>query len=147
MDWFKYLQRLSLAMAAFGAFIVLVPAASAALFGVMVYGKAAFPQDFTPEAKDYIRLAHSVMGAFMLGWFITLRWVLGAAQQGIPGAWRTAVLAFSGWYLLDTGYSLLSGFWQNAALNTVIAVPFALGFARTRPALTAHLERRTTTVE
>jgi hypothetical protein len=74
------------------------------------------------------------MGAVMVGWFATLYWVVGAAERGVHGAWTAAVGAFSAWFALDTGYSLLSGFWQNAVLNTAIAMLFLPGFVTTRPA-------------
>ena len=132
MNGFGYLRAASLGMAAFGAAVLLVPAVSMAGFGLMVYGDASFPAAFSDEAKAYVRLAHAVMGAVMVGWFLTLHWVVSAAEGGTPGAWRAAVGAFSVWYVLDTAYSLASGFWQNAVLNTAVAALFAPGFAATR---------------
>jgi hypothetical protein len=103
----------------------------------MVYANPGFPDDFSAEAEAYIRLAHNVMGAVMVGWFLTMHWVIGAAERGTRGAWKAAVIPFVGWYLLDTGYSLLSGYWQNALLNTAIALLFLPGFVATRPTLRA----------
>jgi hypothetical protein len=133
MNWFAYLRATSLGMAAFGAVVLLVPPLSMAGFGLMVYGDPSFPDEFSGEAKAYVRLAHAVMGAVMVGWFLTLHWVLRAAEDGVPGAWRAAVGAFAAWYVLDTAYSLASGFWQNAVLNTAVLALFAPGFAVTRP--------------
>lgn len=132
MNWFWYLRALSAGTAAFGATILLTPAVSFAAFGLMVYGDASFPAEFSEEAEDYVKLAHAVMGAVMFGWFLTLRWVVRAAEQGTPGAWRAAVGAFAAWSVLDTGYSLTSGFWQNAVLNVCLTLLFVPGFAGTR---------------
>jgi hypothetical protein len=120
-------------MAGFGAAVLLVPSASLAGFGLMVYGDPGFPAGFSAEAKAYIGLAHAVMGAVMVGWFLTLHWVLRAAEHGTPGAWRAAAGAFAAWFVLDTGYSLASGFWQNAVLNAAVLALFGPGFAATRP--------------
>ena len=132
MNWFGCLRALSLGMVAFGALVLLVRPVSLGAFGLMVYGDPGFPAGFSSEAKDYIQLAHAVMGAVMVGWFLTLRWVVAAAEHGTPGAWRAAVGAFAAWFVLDTGYSLASGFWPNAVLNTAVAALFAPGFAATR---------------
>jgi hypothetical protein len=132
MDWFAYLRVLCAGLVVFGAALLLLPSLSMAGFGLMVYGDPAFPAGFSGEAKQYIRLAHAVMGAVMVGWFLTLRWVLGAAEHGTPGAWRAAVSAFAAWFVLDTGYSLASGFWPNAVLNTAVAALFVPGLVATR---------------
>lgn len=132
MIWFMYLRAMSAGTAAFGAAILLAPAVSFAAFGLMVYGDAAFPADFSEEAEDYVKLAHAVMGAVMVGWFLTLHWVVRAAEHGTPGAWRAAAGAFAAWFVLDTGYSLASGFWQNAVLNVCLALLFLPGFVGTR---------------
>jgi uncharacterized membrane protein YqaE (UPF0057 family) len=36
------------------------------------------------------------------------------------------------WFIADTAYSLSSGFWQNAVLNTLVLVVFAVPLAATR---------------
>ena len=41
------------------------------------------------------------------------------------------VVSLLAWFVPDTALSLLSGFWQNAALNLVFAVLFALPLAAT----------------
>ena len=137
MNWFSYLKVCSSGMVAFGACILLAPAVALDAFGLMVDGNADFPADFSPEAKDYIQLAHAVMGAVMVGWFLTLRWVLTAAERRTPGAWNAAVGAFSTWFVLDTSYSLVSGFWPNAVLNGALALLFLPGFVGTHAALPA----------
>jgi hypothetical protein len=69
----------------------------------MDHGDPDFPAGFSSEAKDYIQLAHAVMGAVMVGWFLTLRWVVAAAEHGTPGAWQAAVGAFAPWFVLAPG--------------------------------------------
>ncbi len=43
-----------------------------------------------------------------------------------------AVLSVFAWYVPDTSYSLLSGYWQNALLNTVFLALFAVPLLATR---------------
>jgi hypothetical protein len=67
----------------------------------------------------------------MVGWFLTLHWVVSAARRHVRGLASRRAPSRSG-TVLDTGYSLASGFWQNAVLNTAVAALFAPGFAATR---------------
>ncbi len=127
-----YLTAVSVATAAGGASFVLFPDLVYDVFGWMLYG-ADFAASFGDEEAAYIRLAHTVMGALMAGWFAFTAWfVRGVLPRRVPGAWNALVLAFLLWFLLDTSYSVLSGFWQNAVLNLCFLVAFAPGFWLTR---------------
>lgn len=48
--------------------------------------------------------------------------------------WNLIALSVAAWFVPDTSYSLLSGFWQNAVLNTVFAGLFAIPLWATRGA-------------
>jgi hypothetical protein len=44
--------------------------------------------------------------------------------KGWREGWYLLTLSVAAWYLPDTAYSILSGFWQNAVLNSVFLVLF-----------------------
>jgi hypothetical protein len=132
-SWIRYLSVVTSGMIAFGAVLVLLPGVTEAGFGAMVYGRSGFPAAFTAPTLDYVRLAHAVLGAVMVGWFCLVRWVIrGPLAQGVPGAWAALVGSVVAWYLPDTAFSALNGFWENAILNTVVLLAFLPGLVRTR---------------
>jgi hypothetical protein len=118
----------------FGLVLVLLPGLTQSLFGLMVYGRQGFPPSFAPEALDYVRLAHAVMGASIVGWFLLLLWVVRTQlARGVPGSWQAVAGSVAAWYVLDTSFSLLSGFWQNAVLNTGLLLLLLPGLVLSRP--------------
>jgi len=68
----------------------------------------------------------------MAGWFLTIC-ALAPATSTQPVVWRALAGGLAAWYVPDTAYSLVSGYWPNAALNTAIAVLFLPAFAALRP--------------
>jgi hypothetical protein len=101
--------------------LVVWPTGGARAFSLLVYQRAEFPDDFSPEARAYIRLVHAVLGAVMAAWFVTLFAIApcAARERALARALAGAVLV---WFVPDTAYSLLSGFWENALLNLMIVV-------------------------
>lgn len=132
MRGITYLTVVSVGTSLFGAVLVVLPGLTYAGFGAMVYGNG-FPAEFGLEPASYIRLVHAVMGAVIAGWFAFVAWFTHTLlPRRIPGAWTALVLSVLLWFALDTSYSLISGFWQNAVLNTTFLAAFAPGFWLTR---------------
>ena len=118
----------------FGLVLVLLPGVTETLFGLMVYGAGGFPPSFGEEELAYVRLAHAVLGATIVGWFLLILWVVRTqVARGVPGSWQAAAGAVAAWYVLDTSFSLLSGFWPNAVLNTGLLLLLLPGLVLTRP--------------
>ena len=70
----------------------------------------------------------------MVGWFVLVWWMVGALLgRGVPGAWPALVASLLAWFVPDTAFSLLSGFWPNAVLNTVVLAAFLPGIVATAP--------------
>ena len=142
--WLRYLSFVTSAMICFGGVLVVLPQLTQALFGWMVFGGSGFPSTFSAEALHYVRLAHAVIGAVMVGWFSTVLWLVRTAlARGLPGAWQALTLSLLAWFVLDTSFSLLTSFWQNAALNTAILLAFLPGLAGARPRRTPGPARAT----
>lgn len=134
--WILWLLGATAGVVAFGAVLVLLPALARQGFSAMLYAKPGFIEAWEPEAVRYVSLAHAVMGGVMVGWgtalFMLTRVLLA---RGSRVAWQIIVVSVAAWYLPDTGYSLLSGYWQNAVLNTVFAALFAVPLWALRGAL------------
>ena len=68
-----------------------------------------------------------VIGGVMVGRGNSLFYVVQVLlSAGSRVAWNLIALSVGTWFLSDTAYSLVSGYWQNALLNTVFFILFAL---------------------
>ena len=111
----------------FGLILVVMPGFTLQSFSLLVYASTAHLNTFGPEAMAYISLVHAVLGSVMFGWGVVLMFLaLGPVRRGSKDAWRMFVVSLVAWFIPDTAYSLLSGFWQNAVLNAGFALMFAI---------------------
>ena len=65
--------------------------------------------------------------AVMAGWMLTI--ILLARGPFISGeryAWNAIAWPLTGWYLVDTCFSLAHGVWGNVLLNTATALMFGI---------------------
>jgi len=118
-----------------------------ALFGIVIAG-AAFDMTDGPvrlffgllnepldlAVDDHLRFSLAVLGAVTLGWSITLLAAFRAALRlGIPQSrpvWKLLAVSLIVWYLVDSALSVATGFWSNAALNTVLLAAFLVPILR-----------------
>ena len=99
----------------------------------MIYASPEKIDAFGQEQVKYISLAHAVIGGVMAGWGTALFYVTRTLfAQGSRMGWNLVALSVGAWFVPDTLYSLLSGYWQNAVLNTVFLTLFALPIWATR---------------
>jgi hypothetical protein len=118
-------------LAVFGAALVLLPGTVTRLFAWIAYGSAERVVAFGPDAVAYVQLVHAILGAMTLGWALTLLAVVAWFWRLNPArAWLAVAAPAAAWFVLDTGYSLASGFWRNAVFNAAFALAFALPLAR-----------------
>ena len=117
----------------FGLVLVLAPSISRQGFSLLVYASAAHIDTFGQEQVRYISLAHAVIGGVMVGWGVAIFYVTKSLlARGERIAWNLITLSVGAWFVPDTLYSLISGYWQNAVLNTVFLALFALPLWATR---------------
>jgi len=125
--WINCLLAVCAGVVAFGLVLVLAPALARQGFSWLVYAAPERIDAFGPEPVRYIALAHAVIGGVMIGWGAALFHVTRSLlARGSKVAWNLIALSVVAWYLPDTTYSLLSGFWQNAVLNTCFLLLFAV---------------------
>ena len=66
---------------------------------------------------------------------------LGPVRRGSKDAWWMFVVSLIAWFIPDTAYSLLSGFWQYALLNLGFALLFAMALGGLRSFMTQERVR------
>ncbi|MHB0915097.1 MAG: hypothetical protein ACYC57_10735 [Thermoleophilia bacterium] len=129
--WWRWLVVAALVVLLFGAAFVFLPGPLQRLFESLYFA----PRSSAPlgaDAADYVAFMGAVLGAVMAGWAVLLLYVLyGPFRRMEPAAWDMIAVSLGAWYILDTAFSLFSGFWQNAVLNTGMLVMFAAPLAAT----------------
>jgi hypothetical protein len=132
--WINWLVFATVFTMLFGLLMVVLPGLTLQGFGLMIFENADGFNAFEPLATAYIELAHAVMGAVLFGWgalmFMVVRKLMA---KGIKESWGMVAVSVLLWYVPDTVFSLVSGFWQNALLNTGFAFLYAVPLFALRP--------------
>ena len=131
----RWLLVVSAGVVVFGLLLVLAPSLTRQGFSLLVYASQNQIDSFGAEQVRYVSLAHAVIGGVMIGWGVALFYVTNALlASGNPVGWNIIALSVVAWFVPDTSYSLISGFWQNAVLNTGFLTLFAIPLWATRSA-------------
>ena len=130
--WWRWLVTVAVGVIVFGITLVAAPDLTRSAFSLLVFSSPNTIGVFSEPAFSYVGLAHAVVGALMFGWGIMILFILlGPFRRGSREAWLTIVIPLTAWFVPDTAFSLLSGFWQNAVLNTVFGGLFAVPLVAT----------------
>lgn len=130
--WWRWLIVVTLGVLLFGLSLIVAPEFTRRFFGLLLYSSSESLATFGVPAVAYLTLLHGVLGAVMVGWAVALLFVLlGPFRHFSKRGWLAMVVSLLAWFVPDTALSLWSGFWQNAALNLVFAVLFAIPLAAT----------------
>jgi hypothetical protein len=134
--WLWWLIIVTFSVLLLGISMVLLPDPTQKLFNLLILGSIEGNPTFNEAAITYIKLVYAVLGALMFGWGMLLLYILlGSFRRGEAEGWRMMTLSVTAWFIPDTGYSLWSGFWQNAVLNLGFAIAFAIPLIATYKAL------------
>jgi hypothetical protein len=102
------------------------------LFDTMFFSSAQMQTIFGNTAASYILFMYRVLGAVMIGWMISLLFILaGSFRQGERQGWYAVTASIMVWFLIDSGFSISTGFWQNAVFNVIFFVLFIIPLAAT----------------
>ena len=125
--WVAWLSIVSVGIMLFGLVLVVAPTVAQQGFSLLIYAEPEHISDFEAEAVAYIGLAHAVLGGIMFGWGLALLLIVRRLFAcGSKLGWQLISFSVIAWFVPDTIYSLWSGFWQNAVLNLVFLVLFAV---------------------
>jgi hypothetical protein len=131
--WINWLLAVAAGVVIFGMILVLAPALARQGFSLLVYSAPDRIESFGVEQVRYISLAHAVIGGVMVGWGAALFYATKTLfAAGDRAGWNIIALSVAAWFVPDTAYSLLSGFWQNAILNAVFLALFVVPLWATR---------------
>lgn len=132
--WSRWMLMAALAVIAFSSMLVFSPEFTQRFFDAILFYDGTSPVQ--GAAVEYIRFTYGVLGAVMIGWMAALIPIIrGPFRRGEPWGWMVIAISLGLWFLVDTMLSIVSGFWQNAVLNTVFIVLFAIPLAATRARL------------
>jgi hypothetical protein len=133
--WWRWLVVADMVVILFGFSMILASDLLMQFFSLVFYASPLALSSFQAEAVAYIRFAHGIMGAVMVGWGTALMFALFSQFRNREYmGWLTITVSMSVWFLTDTTFSIWSGFWQNAIPNLGFAVLFAIPLAATRRA-------------
>ena len=125
--WVVWLTVVSAGVMLFGLVLVLAPVVAQRGFSLLIYADPERISSFGAEAVNYIGLTHAVLGGVMFGWGLALLLIVRRLfARGSKLGWQLISFSVVAWFVADTFYSLSYGFWQNAVLNLVFAVLFAV---------------------
>jgi hypothetical protein len=130
--WRLWLLSAVAGVGVFGLTCVLLPDVIAAFFNLLIFGRTVLPTGFGLAAAPYLSFVYGVLGAVMLGWAVLMMMVVeGPFRRGERAGWHMIALPFGVWFVVDSTWSLSTGYWQNALLNAAFALAFAIPLAAT----------------
>ena len=131
--WFNWLLLVVLGVMVFGISMILAPELIRQAFSFLLFADtAAIDSGFGAPAVAYVTLIHGVLGGVMFGWGAALLLILvGPLRRGSQEGWMVFAASLAAWYFPDTLFSLWTGYWPNAVLNSVFALLFAVPLAAT----------------
>ena len=74
--WDGWLITVTAGVIAFSASLVVFPQLSQSLFDSLFARQLAAHQPFEPSAADYVRFVYGVLGAVMIGWMVSLLFLI-----------------------------------------------------------------------
>ena len=129
--WRYWLIAVAAGVIALGILLLVWP--SSGIFNLMIFYARTMPADFSADAIAYVEFVYGVLGAVLIGWMTTVVMLLrGPFRRGEPFAWWLLAVPVVVWFVPDTVFSLATGFWQNAVLNTLLFAAFAVPLLATR---------------
>lgn len=130
--WVNWLTVVTLGVMVFSLLMVLAPAMTTRGFSLVLYGHENFLSGFGTEVGRYLSFVHAVLGAVMFGWAVALLFIIRVLfTRGMKEAWSILVLSLLTWFIPDTGFSIWSGYWENAFMNLGFALLYAIPLVAT----------------
>ena len=144
--WMRWLTIAAAVVMLFGLSMLLAPGLIRQAFSLLIYADpAAIETRFGVDANRYIVLTHGVLGAVMFGWGTMMLMALrGPFARREAGGWTLLAAPLAMWFVTDTIFSLYTGFWQNAVLNSALLALFSVPLAATRRYFTGQDGKRST---
>jgi hypothetical protein len=129
--WWRWLIVATIFVLITGIAMVVTPEPVSRMFS-LILSSPKNEDIFGASARAYLMLFQGVLGATMIGWSMALLLVaMGPFRRGLREGWTIIAVSMAAWYIFDTSFSLWTGFWMNAVLNTGFLILFAIPLAAT----------------
>lgn len=139
--WQRWLLVVTVGVVLFGLAFMLLPDLMQQVFNLLLFGAADADGRFDATTVDYLEFVYGVLGAVMIGWGASLLLiVMGPFRRGEREGWNMLAVSLGVWYVVDSAFSVYSGFAANAALNTVFFVLYLIPLAATYRQFHAQLQ-------
>jgi hypothetical protein len=131
--WWYWLIFAAFSVIVFSLGMVIAPnLVQEKLFDAMFFSSTQIQTVLSNTAVSYILFTYRVLGAVMVGWMISLLFILaGSFRRGQREGWVAMTGSIAVWFLLDSGVSISVGYWQNAVFNVIFFVLFIIPLAAT----------------
>ncbi len=95
-----------------------------------------------PVLNPHMQVTLGVLGGVCIGWSITFFATFQAAHalhgEAATSVWRLTLVGLTAWYIVDSTLSVVTGFWQNAAVNTAFFISLVFPMVHTGVLKTGH---------
>jgi hypothetical protein len=131
----------------FSSILIFAPSTGAQLFYLLIYFSSSAPSDHSASCQSYTQLFTGVLGAVMIGWMISLilsLYQISRINRIIKNkihsnslyliSWLTLSIPLLDWFIIDSTFSLVTNYWQNAVLNSVFLAAFTVPVIGLAPA-------------
>ncbi len=127
--WRRWLLSASLGVALYAVGLVVAGPVATRVFDALGFGPVDSGVPDGP-ARDYVVFVYAVLGAVIVGWMCLVAAVAaGPLRTGEAWALPAVSVSIGVWFVLDTGASLVLGFWTHAVFNlgfvAVVGLPLA----------------------
>lgn len=121
---------------AIGLLMIIPPQPGVSYFNFILYGTPDFPDLMSDEGAQYASFLYALLACVMIGWMVPLAYLVhDPLRSGSRVAWNVIIFSIMGWFVIDSGVSLVFGYWQNALSNVSLALLVVLPLMLIRPHL------------
>lgn len=130
--WWYWLVVVTCGVTIFSISLIILPDFMQLFFNAMFFSLSQAHTTFGEVAYSYIKFLYGVLGAVMIGWSVTLLFIIARPfRRGQREAWYAITASVLVWFMLDSSLSISAGFWQNAVFNAIFLVLFIIPLAAT----------------
>lgn len=125
--WRQCLNVVTVGVMVYAAGLMLMPQTMHELLNRLFFGDSKQVWQIGEDNPEFIQLVYGVLGAVMIGWMVTLLALMRHNFQTDPrGTWQILVLSIGVWFVVDSGFSVVTGFVEHVVFNTGFLVLYAI---------------------
>lgn len=130
--WWYWLIVACCGVIVFSVSLLIFPDLMYQFFNTLFFSFSQTKTAFSELSSLYIKFVYGVLGAVMVGWSVSLLFIIiGPFHNKQLQAWQSITVSMLTWFILDSSFSIIVGFWQNAILNIIFLVFFLIPLAFT----------------